>query len=106
MCRNTQLYLHDFCIIQNYFVIYRCPTSGACVKKEWLCDGYNDCPDGDDEDSLLCKHADSQRKPTAAASEEHEGEEAVGSAPAPSVRRPNHLPLARARGEFRGKYRD
>ncbi|XP_026320364.1 uncharacterized protein LOC113230561 isoform X4 [Hyposmocoma kahamanoa] len=81
---------------------YKCPTSGACVKKEWICDGYNDCPDGDDEDSILCKQTNSQRNPTAAASEEHEGEEAVGSAPAPSVRRPNHLPTARTRSQFRG----
>lgn len=52
----------------------------------------------------MCKHTNSQRKSIVGISEEHEGEEAVGSAPAPSVRRPNHLPAARTRSEFRGIY--
>lgn len=97
----------SFSLLLNLYsltsLISRCPTSGACVKKEWLCDGYNDCPDGDDEDSSLCKFTNTKGKPAAAASAEHEGEEAVGSAPAPSIRRPNQLPEARHRSEFRGK---
>lgn len=59
--------------------------SGTCVNKRWVCDGYADCPAGDDESEAQC-----------GASEP--GEESAGSAPAPAVHRPNKL--GRNKGEI------
>ena len=28
---------------------YRCPQSGICIRSYKICDGYSDCPNGEDE---------------------------------------------------------
>ena len=33
---------------------YQCQDHVTCVHRSWLCDGENDCPDGDDEKSPNC----------------------------------------------------
>ena len=30
---------------------FRCPTDGACVRSYRVCDGYNDCNYGEDEEN-------------------------------------------------------
>lgn len=48
---------------KNNFKLFscRCPgdkyqcSSGACVKRNWLCNGFRDCHDGDDEISTVCQ---------------------------------------------------
>lgn len=74
-------------------------SSGGCILKRWLCDGYSDCPDGEDEHVETCgervQHADAH-EPGAllAAGDTHElGEESAGSAPAPAIRKPNRVPI-------------
>jgi len=34
-----------------------CPSLGACLPRAKLCDGRPDCPDGRDEDGVLCRRA-------------------------------------------------
>uniref|UniRef100_A0A3Q2W7Y4 Membrane frizzled-related protein n=1 Tax=Haplochromis burtoni TaxID=8153 RepID=A0A3Q2W7Y4_HAPBU len=34
---------------------FACST-GECVQQQWLCDGWNDCPDGADEQASSCEH--------------------------------------------------
>lgn len=44
----------------NIFILYRCSddkfrcSSGACVNRNWLCNGFRDCHDGDDESPEVC----------------------------------------------------
>lgn len=64
--------------------------SGACIPKQWLCDGYLDCSKGEDEADTTCADRDEPRVSEV-------GEESAGSAPAPSVRKPNRLPESRSR---------
>nr|XP_026497823.1 uncharacterized protein LOC113401956 isoform X2 [Vanessa tameamea] len=68
---------------------YRC-SSGLCITKRWLCDGYADCPSGEDEQEDLCRR---RLRAEGGYGEDvgEPGEELAGSAPAPSVRKPNRL---------------
>ncbi|XP_023946895.1 uncharacterized protein LOC112052160 isoform X2 [Bicyclus anynana] len=75
---------------------YRC-SSGMCITKRWLCDGYADCPSGEDEHKELCQGRRLVNFPREEDIDEP-GEEPAGSAPAPSVRKPNRLPVAYERG--------
>lgn len=81
--------------------------------KRWLCDGYADCPGGEDEHESTCgaRHVNIPSEPRLhsaadthsldAAVDTHEpGEESAGSAPAPAVRRPNRVPVGR-KGHYR-----
>ncbi|OWR42361.1 hypothetical protein KGM_215769 [Danaus plexippus plexippus] len=90
---------------------YRC-SSGMCITKRWLCDGYADCASGEDERDELCRGRlrngllrDRNQKLAGrydggGAEDTHEpGEELAGSAPAPSVRKPNRLPVDGRNGE-------
>lgn len=63
-----------------------------CITKRWLCDGYADCPSGEDEHNELCQGRRLVSFPKAEDIEEP-GEEPAGSAPALSVRKPNRLPI-------------
>ncbi|XP_045777685.1 uncharacterized protein LOC123875724 isoform X1 [Maniola jurtina] len=72
---------------------YRC-ASGMCITKRWLCDGYADCPSGEDEHEELCQGRRIVNLPRDEDIDEP-GEESAGSAPAPSVRKPNRLPIYR-----------
>ncbi|KOB73623.1 Uncharacterized protein OBRU01_10394 [Operophtera brumata] len=92
----------------------------SCVSKDWICDGTQDCPGGEDETSCdvcdknkfrcrsgtcilkrwLCDgYADCPGGEDEIDGCDHHvagdlGDEAAGSAPAPAVRRPNRLPAA------------
>ena len=35
---------------------FKCDTSvrGRCLPDTWLCDGYTDCPGGEDEQQQIC----------------------------------------------------
>ncbi|CAG9581628.1 unnamed protein product [Danaus chrysippus] len=81
-------------------------STGMCITKRWLCDGYADCASGEDEREELCRGRLRNgllrnRQQNLAGRYEggedtHEpGEELAGSAPAPSVRKPNRLPYGR-----------
>ena len=57
-CRLS-MYMHD---LQLYTVFadvacrshqYQC-TNGRCIYRDWMCDGVEDCPLGDDELPSLC----------------------------------------------------
>lgn len=74
-----------------YHKICRC-NSGLCITKRWLCDGYSDCPDGDDEHEDLCQRTNFRGAITDEAEVGEPGEELAGSAPEPSVRKPNRIP--------------
>ncbi|XP_049874730.1 uncharacterized protein LOC126372849 isoform X2 [Pectinophora gossypiella] len=76
---------------------FRCST-GQCIMRRWLCDGYLDCPDGDDERVEVCEKEGVAPRTTPGDVEP--GEEPAGSAPAPSVRRPNRLPEGKRRTEI------
>lgn len=40
---------------------FQCKTKGAkCIKKTWVCDDENDCPDESDEDKELCSTIQSE----------------------------------------------
>ncbi|XP_072941582.1 uncharacterized protein [Epargyreus clarus] len=69
---------------------FRC-HSGPCIFKRWICDGYTDCPSGEDESEELCGPKPRMRKITENEAGEEPGEESAGSAPAPSIRRPNRV---------------
>lgn len=60
----------------------------------WLCDGYADCPEGEDESDTICG-ASHVRAPSDLNGDP--GEESAGSAPAPAVKRPNRLPSSHRR---------
>lgn len=34
---------------------FKCKSTGRCVSEAWHCDGDEDCPDGSDEDTELCR---------------------------------------------------
>ncbi|CAG4954491.1 unnamed protein product [Colias eurytheme] len=80
---------------------FRC-SSGLCIVKRWVCDGYSDCPSGDDELDKNC-YTRVPNRVSAAAEIEEPGEESAGSAPAPSIRKPNRLPTQEIRN---GHYRN
>lgn len=72
----------------NYLACdFSCP-SGGCILKRWLCDGYADCPKGEDELENTCLQAGVER------SEDHHevGEESAASVLAPSVKKLNRVP--------------
>ncbi|XP_041975463.1 atrial natriuretic peptide-converting enzyme-like isoform X2 [Aricia agestis] len=75
---------------------YRC-ASGMCITKRWLCDGYSDCPGGDDESYDLCQGKRPQPRGLSDLGDGDLGEEIAGSAPAPSIRKPNRVPTNRER---------
>lgn len=64
-----------------------------CITKRWLCDGYSDCPNGDDEHQDICQQRSSFGGVLGDELEVEPGEELAGSAPAPSIRKPNKLPI-------------
>ncbi|CAH2102272.1 unnamed protein product [Euphydryas editha] len=74
---------------------YRC-SSGMCITKRWLCDGYADCPSGEDEQDDLCRGR-LRANDGLEVDVREPGEELAGSAPAPSVRKPNRLPVPQNR---------
>ena len=39
------------CQSQN---MYHCPESNQCIWQDWICDGFVQCLEGDDEDFELC----------------------------------------------------
>lgn len=77
-----------------------------CITKRWLCDGYADCPSGEDEQGDLCRGR-SRAGDAFEVDVREPGEELAGSAPAPSVRKPNRLPVPQDKnygGLRNGKY--
>lgn len=80
-----------YLVINIVFFLYSC-QSGGCIQKRWVCDGYADCTNGEDEDEYICGAreghfvvGDRQSEP---------GEESAGSAPAPAIRKPNRGPIS------------
>ena len=45
----------DGCVLLDYCQDdeFLC-SNGACTLLDWICDGYDDCDDGSDEDGSLC----------------------------------------------------
>ena len=33
---------------------FHCTTINECIHESWICDNYQDCKDGSDEDEILC----------------------------------------------------
>ena len=51
-----------FKTVEGFFVLvarecgphhFQCPQ-GVCISENWLCDGKKDCPNGADEDKVMC----------------------------------------------------
>lgn len=51
--------MYDFIVLQTKICDierpFKCSYSGQCLRNSKLCDGYNDCTDGSDEDVNFCK---------------------------------------------------
>ena len=44
--------LDDHCLIMTDQ--FYCHDRSICIKEQWTCDGYSDCPDGSDEFHKMC----------------------------------------------------
>lgn len=62
------------------------------MHTRWLCDGYADCPRGEDEAEQQCAARRDNDDEQVADADPEPGEEPAGSAPALAVRRPFQTP--------------